>query len=343
MPSPIPDEPASAEGSPGARHVPRPLIWVGLIVGVLAVSTSSILIRVAEAEELALAFWRCAAGAVALAPFALNQRRPLGRSYTRSYLGAGVLLALHFAAFITSLSYTTVASAAVLVTMSPLFVGAGAAIFLRESPARTTWIGIGIAVVGAVGIALADLAGGGGGREAVIGDALAFAGAATVSGYLLLGRDARREVPAMVWAAGVYGVAAVLLGVWCLVARVPLYGYEQATWLAIAALVAGPQLLGHTVFNTLLGSVSATVVAVVVLAEPIGSGILAAWLLDELPAPAFWFGAPLVILGVYLAAMGERGNGEVAGTIDAAAATAAETGMPVTHRTGDRPDRSPQS
>ncbi len=287
------------------------LVAAALVVAVLAVSTSSILIRVAEAPSLALAFWRCALGAAALAPFAARARRtaigPPPPALRRQVAGAGVLLALHFAAFVSSLSFTTVASAAVLVTMSPLFVGAGAAVFLSESPSRRTWAGMGLATAGAVGIAAADLGAATLGARALVGDGLAFAGAVFVAGYLLLGRAARRSLPVSRYATVVYGVAAVVLLAACVVTGADLTGYDRTTWLAIAGLVVGPQLLGHTVFNTLLASVSATAIAVVVLAEPVGSTLLAYLLLGESPAPLFWVGAPFVLAGVWLSARtGER-------------------------------------
>lgn len=304
---------------PPPRPLPPWLLVVGLVVGVGAVSSSSVLVRVAEAPSLALSFWRCAAGAVVLAPFALRARRgatALDRGQRRQLVGAGVFLAVHFALFISSLSFTTVASAAVLVNASPLFVGAGAAVFLGEPPSRRTWAGIAVAMVGAVGIGVADLVGSGGtgggvggvllGPRALLGDALAFGGAAAVAGYLLIGRSARRRLPLSVYAAAVYGVAAVVLLVACLATGTPLGGYPTPTWLAIVGLVVGPQLLGHTVFNWLLSAVSASVVAVAALAEPIGAALLAWWLLGELPAPGFVGGAPLVLLGVWLAARGGR-------------------------------------
>lgn len=272
------------------------------MVGVVAVSFSAILIRVADAPPLALGFWRCALGAVALAPF--TRREPasaLSRRGHASVAAAGALLGLHFALFITSLELTTVASSTVLVTMSPLFVGAGAAVVLREPPSRRGWVGIGVALAGAVGVAVAD-AGGGGGDRALAGDGLAFAGAAAMAAYLLIGRAARRAMPATKYAASVNAVAAAVLLAGCGVAGIPLTGYTPATWWAIAGLVVGPQLLGHAVFSTVLSQVTATTVAVVILAEPVGATVLAALLLDEVPAAGFWLAAPVLLAGVHLAA-----------------------------------------
>ena len=289
------------------------LVATGIAVGIVAVSTSAILIRLADAPALAVAFWRCALGAAALAPFAwaAQRRAPrLDAAQRRQLVGAGLLLALHFALFISSLDYTTVASSVLLVTMSPLFVGLGATLFLGEPPSRRVWRGLGAAAAGAIIVGLGNLAAGELGGRGLLGDAMAFAGAAAVAGYLLIGRAARQRLPVSVYAATVYAVAAVALLAACLATGASLGigedAYDTGTWLAIAALVVGPQLLGHTVFNSLLSTVSATVVAVAVLAEPVGAGALAYLVLGETPHWLFAVGAPLVFAGVWLASTRPR-------------------------------------
>jgi drug/metabolite transporter (DMT)-like permease len=280
------------------------LVWMA--VGVTAISTSPILIRVAAMPALALAFWRCLAGAVVLAPFA--SRRPVERLDRDDLLrlaASGVFLAVHFALWNASLGLTTVAAATTLVSCAPLFVGLGS-VFLGEPPGPRAWAGIVLATTGAVVIGAGDAAGFGGGADALWGDVLAFAGALAMAAYLLLGRVARRRLPVSTYAASVYGVAAVVLLPACLLTGSDLGGYRAGAWLATAGVVVGPQLLGHTVFNGLLASVSASVVAVVMLLEPVIATLLAWWLFDELPGSSLWVGAPLVLAGVWLATTGSR-------------------------------------
>jgi drug/metabolite transporter (DMT)-like permease len=287
------------------------VLW--MVVGVVAISTSPILIRLAAVPALALAFWRCLAGAAVLAPFARRgragglQRDDLARLGT-----AGVFLAAHFALWNASLALTSVGAATTLVSCTPLFVGIGAR-FLGEAPGRRTWAGIVLATVGAVVIGVSDaLAGPVAGAEAttgasgLLGDVLAFAGAAAVAVYLLIGRVMRRRLPVSTYAASVYGTAAAVLLPACLLTGSSLGGYAAGSWLAVAGVVVGPQLLGHTVFNSLLTSVSATVVSVVLLIEPVGATALAWLLFHELPAAGFWVGAPLVLAGSWLAIIGEQ-------------------------------------
>lgn len=291
-------------------RAPAALIAGGMIVGVVAISFSAILIRVADAPALSLAFWRSAGGALALAPFAVRVRRRglvLDRLPLRALGASGLFLALHFALWIGSLSFTTVASSVTLVTASPIFVGLGAAWFLHERPGRRTWLGMALTIAGAVLIGVGDASGLPLGARALGGDAMALGGAVAVTGYLLIGRSQRRrELPNVVYASVVYGVAAIALLVVCIATGASIAGYSAETWLAIAGLIVGPQLLGHTVFNALMREVSATAVSIVVLAEPIGATLLAWLLLDELPAALFWAGGPLILVGVAVATVRGR-------------------------------------
>lgn len=294
--------------------LPRPAVYGGLVVGVAAVSTSAILAAVIIGDppvlELALAaaFWRCFGGALSLAPFGwrARHRHPVDARTVRLLVVSGVFLAIHFALFLGSLAFTTVASSTTLATMSPVFVALGGAWFLDERPDRRTWIGMGLTMAGAVAIGLADAGELALGPRALIGDGMAFASALAVTVYLLIGRRTRGSTHASIYSGIVYAAASVvLLGV-CLVAGAPLWGYTATQWWALAGLVVGPQLLGHTVFNTLMSSVPAHVVSITVLAEPVVATVLAWWLLSQLPAPLFFAAAPLVLVGVALAVLRRR-------------------------------------
>lgn len=306
--------------------LPRPAIITGVIVGALAVSTSAILARIAmgddpgittaaapgDAPALAVAFWRTTLGALALAPLGWraahrHQAAPTRREHRLLAL-SGLALALHFAGFQGALALTTVASAVTLTTISPIFVAIGGWWLLHEPTERRTWIGMAATIVGAAAIGAADLAAADLGIRALIGDGMALGAAIAVTGYLLVGRVARRRLPATTYSAIVFAWAGVFLLPLCLLTGTPVTGFAPSAWLAIVGIVVGAQLLGHTVFNALLSSVSATTVAIVVLTEPVGAGVLAWLVLGELPADAFWFGAPLVLAGVAIALTGRRGH-----------------------------------
>lgn len=288
------------------RRPSGPLVAAGIAVGIVAISTSPILVREAHVPALALAFWRCLAGALLLAPFALRgglRTRPSAGDLGRVAL-SGACLALHFSLWNASLARTTIASSTVLVACSPLFVGLLAGPLLGEPPSRKGWAGIGLTIAGAALIALGDAGAVDLGPRALLGDAMAFGGAAAIGAYFLIGRSVRRRLPASTYAASVYGVAAALLLPASLVTGAPLAGYGGGSWLAIGGVVAGPQLLGHTVFNALLATLTADVIAVVGLTEPVGATLLAWLVFRELPTRWFWPGAALVLAGVWLGVRG---------------------------------------
>jgi drug/metabolite transporter (DMT)-like permease len=272
-----------------------------LVLGVTATSFSAVLVRLAEAPAFAVAFYRCAMAAAVLLPIALARRGGELRSLTRGQIGlavlAGAFLAAHFATWIPSLSYTSVAASSVLVTTQPIWV----AVFGRivgESVSRRGLVGIAVALGGTIVISGGDLGGGG---RAIVGDGLAIAGAICAGAYVLSGRNLRRDLSLVSYVAIVYTTAAVLLGVAMLVSGTRFAGYEPKVWLVFLAITVGPQLMGHTVFNYLLGHLEAGVVAVAIMAEPVGATLLALVILGESPPVAAVAGGGLILAGVYLA------------------------------------------
>jgi drug/metabolite transporter (DMT)-like permease len=297
-------------GRPNALHRPSPGDLALIVVAVAAVSTSGPLIRAAAAAPaLAVALWRNLLAAAALAPaVALRPHRraelsALSGRERRLVGAAGVLLAAHFAAWIPSLSLTTVASSVALVATQPVWAAVIAHLRGERVP-RAAWVGIAVAVAGAVLLGGADLAVSG---RALIGDALALAGGVLAAAYVTVGAEVRRTVSTTVYTAGCYGVAAAALLVLCLSTGQALTGYPAGTWVALAAITVGPQLLGHSVFNRVLRTTSPTVVSVAILFEIVGAAVLAALFLGEAPQLALVPAAGLIATGVVLVVRsGER-------------------------------------
>jgi drug/metabolite transporter (DMT)-like permease len=276
--------PAATAGTM-ARPPTVDLVLLG--VAVAAVSTSAPLIRGASAPSLAVAMWRTAlalpvlAVAVALAPRSRAQIRALVQAgdERRRSVAAGVLLALHFAAWVPSLSFTSVASSTALVATQPVW----AALIARwrgEHVPRGAWAGICVAMAGAVVLSGVDLSIE---PRALLGDILALVGGALAAAYVTVGADVRRTLTTSVYAIVCYSVAAAVLLVVCLVGRQGLAGYDAGTWWALVGLTVGPQLLGHTVVNRVLSTTSATLVSVAILFEVVGAALLAWAFFGEVP------------------------------------------------------------
>ena len=257
----------------------RTRLLLSLCIGIAAISFAAIFIRFAQAEgvpSLSIAAWRLVFASLVLVPYAWFTRRgEIGQLLWREVLLlflSGVLLGLHFATWIASLGYTSVASSVVLVSMGTVFVALGSWILLRERPRLTTAGGIILAALGSMIIGWADL---GQGQGRLLGDFLALAGAMFVAGYLIIGRRVRARRSLVTYVALVYGVATLTLLFLGFVTRQPMLGFGPAAYAWLLALGLVPQLIGHSTLNWALRHLSATYVSIITLAEPVGSGILA--------------------------------------------------------------------
>ncbi len=274
-----------------------------------AISTAAVLVRLCEAPPLAVAAYRLGIAALVLVVAgAFRRPGPAGWRGAGWCAVAGGLLAVHFAAWIASLAYTTVAASVVLVTLNPLFVAAVSWWWLGEPPDRRTAVGIAAGLAGALLIGWGDFDSGSGFLK---GDLLALLGAAAMSGYLLVGRRVHAVLDTRTYVTRVYSVAAVLL-----VGAAGLSGqlagpYPASTYGYFLLLALVPQLLGHTAINHALRHLTAPRVAAVILGEPVGSTFLAWAVLGEVPGAATWVGGALVLAGILLVSWPLR-SGEVA-------------------------------
>ncbi|MBK5305845.1 MAG: DMT family transporter [Frankiaceae bacterium] len=271
-----------------------------IAVALTAVSTSGPLMAATAAPVLAIAFWRNAlGGGVMLAAALLTARdelRGLTSRERRVALLAGAFLALHFATWVPSLSYTSVGSATALVATQPVW----AALISRLQGfdvGRRMWIGIGVSVLGAVLLTGADFHVSG---RALVGDLLAAAGGLFAALYMAAGSEVRRSVSTTTYTAVCYCAAAVMLLVACVVGRQALTGYDGQTWLKLLAITAGAQLLGHSLFNLVLRTTSPTVVSLTLLVEIPGAALIAALFLDQRPSLLVLPAAALLLGGLAL-------------------------------------------
>ena len=294
------------------------LIFV-LICGILAVSTASILIRLALDEgvpALVVAAYRLTFATLILTPIVLRGRTAELRGLTRSdwlwALLSGVFLALHFATWISSLDYTTVTSSVVLVTTGPIWVALASWLIFREKLTAPIVIGLIVAVCGGMLVGLSDSAALGLSRTQLWGDFLALAGAWFVAGYLLIGRQLRHRISLLTYIYLVYGMAALMLiGLAALsgasFTQLPNgepYPVSVFVWLLLLAIL--PQLVGHSSYNYALRFLPPTYVAIVALAEPIGASLLALVLLHEVPLPLTIAGAIVILIGIGVASRPAR-------------------------------------
>ncbi|NEO87360.1 MAG: DMT family transporter, partial [Spirulina sp. SIO3F2] len=233
------------------------------------------------------------------------------QTVTRAALGygmlAGVCLALHVAAWISSLSFTSITAATTLVTTNPIWMALFCWFWFGDRPRALTSWGIGISLAGSGAIVLGGTEALLGGSNPLLGNSLALSGAVVATLYMLFGRAAqRRGLSLGHYAAVAYSTAAVLLLPLPWLWGVSYGGYPLAVYGAIAGLAIFGQLIGHTSINWAMTQLSPTLVALCILFEPVGASLLGALIFRELPTLNTWLGAGIVLVGVALATLGER-------------------------------------
>ncbi len=282
-------------------------VYVYLAVGVLALGSSAILIRLADAEPLAIAAYRMAGGALLLLPFTrgsiIAEWNALSGKERTIWAGSGVFLAFHFALWIESLSHTSVASSVVLATTNPIFAGIGGILLLGEREDRNFWLGVMIAVGGSIALAYSDYLGW---QGSFWGNGLALSAAVMASAYMLCGRKLRMKIPVATYVTACYGLSGILLVGAASAAGQPLSGFSANTWVLLLAMILVPTLIGHTSINYALGHLRSGKVALAILGEPLVAIGFAWWLLDEVPTHNRFLACLCILAGIALGGRSKR-------------------------------------
>jgi drug/metabolite transporter (DMT)-like permease len=297
---------------------PSIILKAGLFIAIIAVSTASLFVRFAQAEgtpSLVIAAVRLTIATLILTPITILRHHAELKNLSKQDLtlgiAAGLFLAVHFATWISSLEYTSVASSVVFVSTGPLWVAILSPILLHERVSRVAVVGLILAILGGTIIGLADACFWESGLQcpemgqilqgrAIWGNFLALCGALAVSGYFIIGRRVRIKMSLIPYIFLVYGVSAIFLNIFMFASRQNPFGYSPSAYGWIFLLAVIPQLIGHSTFNWLLKYLSATMVAVTTLSEPIGSAILAALFLRETPTPPILIGGAFILVGIFL-------------------------------------------
>ncbi len=272
-----------------------------LFLAVLAVSFSAVLVRLSVAPSLVIAAYRLLFTVVFLAPATLILCKSELRTLSAGDLGrcmlSGLFLAIHFYAWMTSLQYTTVAASVLLVSLHPIFVALLGWYFFKEQIPGAYWFTLTLALLGTAVMGAGELINGSG---AWSGNLLAMLGAFAMAVYLLIGRRLRTRLSTLTYTLCAYGSASLSLLIAVLLTSASLHPYPRQEYAIFLALALIPTLMGHTVFNWVLGKVPASFVAFTALGEPVGAGILAFFFLKETPTFAQFAGGVLILTGLYL-------------------------------------------
>ena len=275
--------------------------YITLLIGVIAVSFASIFIRLADASPLVIAAARLLFASAVLLPFAaVNSRVSIGKLALRDLLLillSSLFLALHFGLWITSLSYTTIASSVILVTSHPAFVAVFSYFLWKERLNKLNILGIAAALAGVAVINYGDFALS---SRAVLGDLMALAASFAMGAYLIIGRQMRKRIDSLGYLTLIYTGAGLMLLLVLLFTGERLSGYSATTYLMFLLLALVPQLIGHSALNLAVRTLPVTLVSIAILGEPIGATLLGALILREMPKVNEIAGGLLILLGIYM-------------------------------------------
>ncbi|OME87816.1 multidrug transporter [Paenibacillus sp. FSL A5-0031] len=252
-----------------------------LCISILAIAISSIMIKSSNTPPSVAGMYRLFVSVLIMLPFVSWKKLKLLRLTKYDWLlvlSAGFFLGLHFLFWMESLSYTSVASSMVILTLQPLFVMIGSYFMFKERVNKLMVLCMITAVLGSIIIAWGDI---GASREALFGDALSLFGTIAISAYMLAGQKVSHKIPANLYSIIVFFIAGSVLLIYSLMNHFSLIAYSSSDWMYFFLLALIPTIFGHFIFNLLLKSIGATTVSVGVIGEPVLAIILAYIILGE--------------------------------------------------------------
>lgn len=283
------------------NEVPGKSDLVRLGVGILGIGSSGPLIALSTMPIPTLIFWRNLGGSLATVPFAL--RHPLNRKGVQWAVAAGVVLALHFIGFFMAMRMTSVAAGTALVALQPIF----AAAFIKVSGGHIphkAWLGMAVSFIGVLLISGVDLSLD---RRSFIGDLAAIISAALAALYVFWGAKAQKTLETTSYTSICYGVCALTSLPIAVIGGYEILHFTQREWWILLALIAGAQILGHTMFNSALKRVSPAVVSLIVFFEvPVAAVLARIFSIGNQPSGFIIPGIILILLGCTLVVLRTR-------------------------------------
>ncbi|MCP4726554.1 MAG: DMT family transporter [bacterium] len=273
----------------------------------LLVSSASIIIRFTEAPPLIIAFYRVLLASLLIFAFqakkTVNEIKVCDKNTILISAAAGLFLALHFASFIISLEYTTIANSVILVDSAPLFALLLSYLLFKESAKFMSVVAVIIALAGAVIIGWGDVSTD---PELFRGDLYAVAGAVFLAVYLVCGRKVRSGISLTPYLVLVYGFAAMFLWLICMISGVEFFGYSGREYFLFTLLALLPTIGGHSLFLYTIKYLKAYVVNLGFLGELVGAAILAFIFFREAPVWYFYVGGLLIFGGLIFVIINEE-------------------------------------
>lgn len=298
------------------KEYPKSKVFAALAVGLIAFGFSPILVRTTpETPALVLATYRTVFAVLMLLPYWLYKRnksknRMPGRHKERLLIVmAGICLGLHFALWISSLYFTSIASASVLVTVHPIILILVERLWFKRSFVFTTWVGVFMAFSGSVLLGISDSQIEQDFSNPLLGNALALSAALIFVVYLLIGQQIRQKKEWVDYVFPVYFYTAITCVVLALAFGNNLLNISAVGVAAGAGLAFGPQILGHGSMNFAVKYVSPTLLSTLILIEPLFASIMAFFIFSELPPLGSIIAMIIILTGIGLTWKRKARNG----------------------------------
>lgn len=277
--------------------------YISLFLGVFALSTSAIFVKLADAPASITAFYRLFFALVLLLPLLLLKKEyyhdllSLSKSQWRTGLLSGLFLAIHYVLWFESLNYTSVASSTVIVTLQPLFSFVGGYYLFKERFTKGAIISSLVALIGSFIIAWGDFQIS---LQALFGDLLAFVAAGFITAYFFIGQHMRQKLAVVPYSILGYAASAFFLAVYALSQQLSFTAYPQHTWYSLLGIAFISTILGQMLLNWLLRWLSTSVISMSILGETIGTCILAYFILGEIITLRQGIGIIVTLVGLGL-------------------------------------------
>ncbi len=285
-----------------------------LLIGMVGVSFAAVFITLSDSHPITIAAWRMLFAVVILLPFTLLLRRKELLSLKLLdvvFLSfVGVILAIHFTLWNTSLVFTTIAPSTLLVTSHPILVAVVSHYFFKDRLNKVQAVGIALAFGGVVVLVLKDLIQFNFTSSHFIGCVMAFVGGRAAGNYYLSGRRVRARLSLLTYATVVYAACTISLFAAGFLGGVDLTPTAGREWILFLALALIPTIFGHTIHNLVLKHLKAFVVSVSLLGEPVGAALLALVVFwpDQRPSIYTIIGGVIILAGIYLTIWGRKKN-----------------------------------
>ena len=269
--------------------------YVLLFVALLAVSSSAWVVRLLpELSATTIAFWRMFLAS--LMAFAISYKTILTFVPNKKILLAGIFLGFHFALFFRSVQLTSIAEAALLGTIAPVFTEFYSIVFQKKRFSIRVLFGLSLALLGAYALVSQSSFS----NTSAFGNLLAVLCSVAMAVVLLVGKDVRKNIGLFEYSRWLFFYAATCLFFISLFQNVNIFSFSGQDFGWFIFLAAIPTMVGHNIFYFLVKTLSATTVAAVPLGEPIISSIGGYFIFAEPVSINVFFGGLITLVGVFI-------------------------------------------